>query len=75
MIPHCVRCGAPAGTVMAFAYEARLVWLEDLDGPVVPGAGYAYCAGHADRFTAPVGWMLLDRRGPARRLFASLEVA
>ena len=45
MIPHCVRCGAPAGIVMAFAYEARLVWLEDLDGPVVPGAGYAFCAG------------------------------
>ena len=60
---------------MAFAYDASLVWLEDLTGPVVPGAGYALCETHADRFTAPVGWTLLDRRGPARRLFASLEVA
>jgi len=75
MIPHCVRCGAPAGIVMAFAYEARLVWLEDLEGAVVPRAGYAFCSGHADRLTAPVGWTLLDRRGPERRLFASLEVA
>ena len=75
MIERCVRCGAPAGILMAFAYDQGVVWLEDLSGPVVPGAGYALCQAHADRFTAPVGWTLLDRRGPARHLFASLEVA
>jgi hypothetical protein len=75
MIEHCVRCGAPAGTVMAFAYEARLIWLDDLTVPVIPGAGYAMCSSHADRLTPPVGWKLLDRRGPARQLFTSLEVA
>jgi hypothetical protein len=75
MIERCVRCGAPAGIVMAFAYGARLIWLEDLTAPVIPGAGYAMCESHADRLTAPVGWTLLDRRRPARPLFVSLEVA
>jgi len=75
MIEHCVRCGAPAGIVMAFAYQARLIWLEELTEPVIPGAGYAMCQAHADRLTPPVGWTLLDRRRPARPLFVSLEVA
>ena len=75
MIEHCVRCGAPAGIVRAFSYGPGIVWLEDLTAPVKPGAGYALCQSHADRFTAPVGWTLLDRRGAARQLFASLEVA
>lgn len=75
MIERCVRCGAPAGIKMAFAYQARLVWLEDLTQPVVPGLGYAMCEVHADRVSAPVGWSLLDRRRPVRPLFATLEVA
>lgn len=60
---------------MAFAYDARLIWLEDLTQPIVPGLGYAMCESHADRLTPPVGWKLLDRRRPARPLFAALEVA
>jgi hypothetical protein len=75
MIERCIRCGAPAGIVMAFDYDARLAWLDDLTEPVTPGSGYALCEGHADRFTPPVGWTLLDRRRPVRPLFASLEVA
>jgi hypothetical protein len=75
MIQRCVRCGAPAGIKMTFAYEARLIWLEDLTEPVTLGLGYPMCEGHGSRFTAPVGWSLLDRRGPARPLFAALEVA
>ena len=75
MIERCVRCGAPAGIKMAFAYEAQLIWLEDLTRPVVPGLGYAMCESHADRLTPPVGWSLLDRRRPIRPLFAALEVA
>ena len=75
MIQPCVRCGAPAGIKMTFAYDARLVWLDDLTGPVTPGLAYAMCAAHADRFTAPVGWSLLDRRRADRPLFAALEVA
>ena len=75
IIQRCVRCGAPAGIKMTFAYDARLVWLDDLTPPVTPGLAYAMCESHADRFTAPVGWSLLDRRRPVRPLFAALEVA
>jgi hypothetical protein len=64
MIQRCIRCGAPAGIVMAFDYDARQAWLDDLTEPVIPGSGYALCERHADRFTPPV-----------RPLFASLEVA
>ena len=60
---------------MAFNYQARTVWLDDLTEPVIPGAGYAMCEEHAGRLTPPVGWTLIDRRRPARPLFASLEVA
>ena len=60
---------------MAFNYQARTVWLDDLTEPVVPGAGYAMCEEHAGRLTPPVGWTLIDRRRPSRPLFASLEVA
>ncbi len=75
MIERCVRCGAPAGIKMAFAYEARLIWLEDLSEPTIPGLGYAMCESHADRLTPPVGWSLHDRRRADRPLFAALEVA
>ena len=75
MIERCVRCGAPSGIVMACNYQARTVWLDDLTEPVIPGAGYAMCEEHAGRLTPPVGWTLIDRRRPARPLFASLEVA
>lgn len=75
MIHHCVRCGAPAAIKMAFAYGARLIWLEDLTQPIVPGLGYAMCEAHADRLTPPLGWRLLDKRRPNRPLFAALEVA
>jgi len=75
MIERCVRCGAPAGIKMAFAYEARLIWLEDLTRPTVPGLGYPMCESHADRLTPPLGWSLLDGRRAVRPLFAAFEVA
>ena len=71
----CVRCGAPAGTLMAFSYDQQTVWLADLTAEVTPGAGYAMCEDHAGRMTPPVGWTLIDRRSTDRPLFASLEVA
>lgn len=60
---------------MSFDYAARSVWLDDIAGPVHAGTGWPMCDRHADRLTPPVGWTLVDRRGPERRLFASLEVA
>ena len=75
MIERCTRCGAPAGIVMSYHYVDRTGWLDDLEEPVIPGAGYPMCEEHAGRFTPPVGWTLVDRRQPERPLFASLEVA
>jgi len=71
----CVRCGAPAGTLMAFSYDQQTVWLADLTSEVTPGAGYAMCEDHAGRMTPPMGWTLIDRRSADRPLFAALEVA
>lgn len=59
---------------MSYNYGDRSVWLDDLAASVDPGAGYAFCADHADRLTPPMGWTLTDRR-TASRLFAPLEVA
>jgi len=75
MFERCIRCGAPSGIRMAFDYDARMVWLEDLSEPIVQGSGWAMCERHADRLTPPVGWTLHDRRGSERPLFADLEVA
>lgn len=75
MTEKCARCGAPAGIVMSFNYDERMLWLDDLSEPVVPGRGYAMCEGHAGRMTPPVGWTLIDRRRAVRPLFVSLEVA
>jgi len=60
---------------MAFDYDARMVWLDDLTEPVAPGAGYPLCESHAGRMTPPIGWTLIDRREDIRPLFASLAVA
>lgn len=60
---------------MSFAYLDAIVWLDDLTEPVAPGSAYPMCEEHAEAFTPPVGWTLVDRRQPVRPLFASLEVA
>lgn len=55
---------------MTFDYDARAVWLLELDThPEVVG-GYALCTPHSDRMTPPLGWTLTDRRN-VTRLFAT----
>lgn len=73
MVLPCAKCGNPAAAAMAFIYEERAVWLDDLVGGVDPTV-YPFCADHADRMTPPQGWTLTDRR-TAARLFAPLSVA
>jgi hypothetical protein len=51
------------------------VWLGDLVGDLEIGADYALCDGHADRLTAPVGWLLNDSRSQMRPMFAIPGVA
>lgn len=60
---------------MAFNYDDRTIWLDDLLERTVPGAGYAMCEEHAGRLTPPVGWTLVDRRRPIRPLFTAVQVA
>jgi hypothetical protein len=52
---------------MTFAYGEQRMWLADLD---TTDLGYRLCDRHAARMSPPVGWVLEDRRAPARRLFA-----
>ena len=59
---------------MRFQYASAQIWLDDLDGIIDPGSGYAMCDGHASALTAPVGWLIADRRSPMMSLF-SVEVA
>jgi hypothetical protein len=75
MTQRCTRCSAPAGIVMMFNYQARILWLDDLSERVGVGEGYPLCEAHTTRATPPIGWTLIDRRGPVRPLFAALEVA
>ncbi|HHC09302.1 MAG TPA: DUF3499 family protein [Actinobacteria bacterium] len=64
----CVRCSAPASSVLVYAYAAREAWLVDLVADP-PGTGYPLCEGHARRIVPPVGWVLHDRRRPEPPLF------
>ena len=76
MIEHCVRCAAPAVSVMSFSYGEAAARLDDITGSVERGSAYPLCEDHAERFTPPVGWTLVDRRErTVRPLFTSREVA
>ncbi len=56
---HCVL---PAVATFRFDYAASGVWLESLPMEADEIFGYKLCCDHADRFTAPVGWQLVDQR-------------
>lgn len=60
---------------MSFAYMDATVWLDDISGTVDPGSAYPMCEQHAEAFTPPMGWTLVDRRNIVRPLFGSREVA
>ena len=55
-------CGEPATAVLLFDPRVATAWLVDVDG--ASPTGLRICAGHADRFRAPVGWVLSDQRTP-----------
>jgi hypothetical protein len=66
----CARagCDGPSAFTLVFDYSKAEAWLCDLWGE--PGQGaYDLCVGHAERFTAPLGWSYLDRRQTAPALF------
>ena len=49
---------------LSYDYGGREVWLNDLAAEADP-ANHDLCERHADRVTAPQGWVLHDRRNVA----------
>lgn len=66
----CVRCSSIPTSSLTYAYERREAWLVDCGNSEEPGTRYPLCTNHANRVTAPVGWVLHDRRSQPT-LFAS----
>ncbi len=65
-----IGCAEEAASTCAFNYPDRQVWIGPLLFEPEPGS-YDLCEGHADRFVAPVGWMISDLRSqlhPAEKL-------
>jgi len=67
-------CSQPADVIYGIDADHLLVWIEPLDGAVVPRAG-VLCRRHADAMVVPLGWMLDDRREPVPRLFKPRDAA
>ena len=67
---RCTKCSENAAALLSYDYAEATVWLDDRLG----APGHALCGGHADKFTPPVGWVLVDRRNGAPRV-VTLEVA
>ena len=67
-------CSQPADVIYGIDADHLLVWIEPLDGAVVPRAG-VLCRRHADAMVVPLGWMLDDRREPVPRLFKLRDAA
>ena len=67
---RCTKCETKAAARLSYDYGEATVWLDDrLKGP-----GHVLCVPHSDRFTPPVGWVLVDRRASAPPV-VTLEVA
>lgn len=75
MHDYCCRCSAATTTVMAYDYDTRELWIDDVGGSLSETTTYALCERHADRLTPPVGWVMFDLRRTVLELFSSREVA
>jgi hypothetical protein len=66
MARRCARptCSELAVVTLSYDYAGRNVWLNDLAVEDDP-ANHDLCERHADRVTAPQGWVLHDRRNVA----------
>lgn len=66
MARRCARptCPELAAGTLSYDYAERYVWLNDLAAEDDP-ANHDLCERHADRVTAPQGWVLHDRRNVA----------
>lgn len=62
----CTRngCREHARVTLSFQYATSVVWVDHLADERLPGV-YELCDVHWDRFAAPNGWSLDDRRRAA----------
>ncbi|MGI9585311.1 MAG: DUF3499 family protein [Acidimicrobiia bacterium] len=70
MMVACIRCSNRATSVLTYDHAAAEAYLDDARGDEERHEGMTLCASHTQRFTAPQGWLLLDRRADDLRLFA-----
>ena len=63
MTRGCTRpgCGDVAAATFVYDYGGRTAWLDPLAAERHPMA-YDLCSRHAEAFTVPRGWRLVDRR-------------
>ena len=63
MTRQCARpcCAHAAVATLAYDYRGQTVWLDRLAADPHPMT-HDLCTAHADRFSAPKGWRLDDRR-------------
>ncbi len=63
MARRCARptCQTEAVVTLSYDYAGRNVWLDHLSAVDDP-ANHDLCERHAERVTAPQGWVLHDRR-------------
>jgi hypothetical protein len=62
-VRRCSRgpCRWPASASLTYAYQKKVVWIEDLITAPHPAA-YDLCAAHAERLAVPLGWQKEDLR-------------
>ena len=62
MTVPCIRCSSRATALLSYDHAAAEAYLDDAIGDEPAYRGILLCSPHAARFTAPVGWGIIDRR-------------
>ena len=78
MTRRCARpsCTQAARATLSYAYDDRMVWIEELATEAHPMT-HDLCDEHAASLNVPKGWECRDRRIPAaaeRPLFAAAQI-
>ena len=76
LMQPCSKCTDPARAVMAFLLPGPGRLAAPNSRPASTASPtYPLCLRHADRFVAPVGWRLDDRRGRLEQPLLTADVA
>jgi len=62
MTVPCIRCSSRATALLSYDHAAAEAYLDDATGAEPIYQGMLLCSPHAGRFTAPIGWHVVDRR-------------